>query len=138
MRVAAKHADYTNYASSVDEFIHKSEVLAGHTAAIGRDYDEIVRSSNFTALVGETEADVEAKVDEYAGRIAGIAGEDEGEAARANLRRIGLVGTPEQVVDQLRPWVAAGMAYAVCYFPDAAYDTGSLELFARHVAPVLD
>ncbi len=138
LRVAARFADYTNFGWTVDEFVHKSEVLAGHTTALGRDYDEIVRSSLFHVLIAETEPEVRAKVDEYVGRVGALAGQDEAEKARKNLREGGLVGTPEQVVEQLRPWVDVGMSYAIGYFPDAAYDATSLELFARRVAPVLD
>jgi len=138
LRVAARFADYTNFGWTVDEFVHKSEVLAGHTSDIGRDFDEIVRSSLFTILVAETEDDVQAKVDEYVGRIGALAGTEKAESARENLRAGGLVGTPEQVVEQLRPWVEAGMSYAIGYFPDAAYDSTSLDLFANQVAPELD
>jgi F420-dependent oxidoreductase-like protein len=138
LRVAARFADYTNYGWTLDEFVHKSEIFAGHMSVLGRDYDEVVRSSNFTILVAETDSDVRAKVDEYVARIAALAGYDKAEAARDNLHTGGLVGTPEQVVEQLRPWVEAGMSYAIGYFPDAAYESTSLELFARHVAPQLD
>jgi len=137
LRVAARFADYTNFGSSVEEFTHKSEILSGHMADVGRDFDEIVRSALFTIVVAETDAEVSTKVEEYVARIGAVAGEDKGEMARANLGRLGLVGTPEQIVEQLRPWVAAGMTYSIGYFPDAAYDARSLELFAAQVAPAL-
>jgi len=138
LRVAARFADYTNFGGTVDEFVHKSEILAGHASDIGRDYDEIVRTSLFHVLVADTEGDVQAKVDEYVGRIGALAGPDKAESVRENLLAGGLVGTPEQVVEQLRPWVGAGMAYAIGYFPDAAYDSTSLELFATSVVSQLD
>ncbi|MEN8114799.1 MAG: TIGR03560 family F420-dependent LLM class oxidoreductase [Actinomycetota bacterium] len=137
LRVAAKYADYTNFGLGLDEFVHKSEVLAGHTDAVGRGYDEIVRSSNFTALLGATEAEAAAKVDEYVARIGSFAGEEKAAKVRKNTEDYGLVGTPEQVAAKLRPWADAGMAYTILYFPDAAYDTGSLELFANEVIPGL-
>ena len=137
LRVAARFADYTNFGSTVDEFAHKSEVLAGHMSAIDRNYDEIVRSSLFTILIAETAKDVEAKTDEYVGRIGALAGQDKAESARESLLAGGLVGTPEQVVEQLRPWAEEGMSYAIGYFPDAAYDSTSLELFAHGVVPHL-
>ena len=46
-----------------------------------------------------------------------------------------MAGTPGQLVQRLRPWAAAGLAYAIVYFPDAAYDPSGLELFAREVVP---
>ncbi len=138
LRVAARFADYSNFGWTLDEFVHKSEILAGHMSVLGRDYDEVVRSSNFTILVAETDSEVQAKVDEYVARIAAHAGSDKAEAARDDLYAGGLVGTPEQVVEQLRPWVEAGMSYAIGYFPDAAYESTSLELFARQVVPNID
>ena len=44
-------------------------------------------------------------------------------------------GTPDQVAERLKEWEEAGMTYAIVYFPDAAYDTSSLDLFAREVIP---
>ncbi|MEN8235817.1 MAG: LLM class F420-dependent oxidoreductase [Actinomycetota bacterium] len=137
LRVAAKYADYTNFGLGFDEFVHKSEVLAGHTDAVGRSYDEIVRTSNFTVLVGETEADAAEKVDEYVGRIGSFAGDEKAASVTKSTETYGLVGTPEQVAEKLKPWADAGMEYAILYFPDAAYDTTSLELFANEVAPGL-
>ena len=138
LRVAARFADYTNFGGTVDEFVHKSETLAGHASDIGRDYDEIVRTSLFHVLVAETESDVQERIDEYVGRIGALVGPDRAESVREKLLAGGLVGTPEQVIEQLRPWVGAGMAYAIGYFPDAAYDSTSLELFATSVASQLD
>ena len=46
-------------------------------------------------------------------------------------------GTPEQIVEKLRPWADAGLEYTIVYFPDPAYDLTGVELFAREVAPAL-
>ena len=45
LRIAAQHADATNWQVGLDAFVHKSEVLAEHCAAVGRDPDEIERST---------------------------------------------------------------------------------------------
>ncbi len=45
LRVVAEYADIWNFAGgSVEEFVHKNQVLDGHCAAIGRDPASIVRS----------------------------------------------------------------------------------------------
>ena len=54
-----------------------------------------------------------------------------------SFRRHGLVGTPEQIVERLQEWKEAGMTYAICYFPEAAYDSSGLQLFAQEVIPAL-
>jgi len=41
------------------------------------------------------------------------------------------------VVERLRALGDLGMAYAICYFVDAAYDRSSIELFEREVIPAL-
>ena len=47
------------------------------------------------------------------------------------------VGTPEQVAEALRELRDAGMTYAICYFPEAAYDRSGIELFQKTVIPAL-
>ena len=46
-------------------------------------------------------------------------------------------GTPEQIVEKLSALKAAGMTYAIAYFPELAYDTSGLELFEQEVIPAL-
>lgn len=44
-------------------------------------------------------------------------------------------GTPKKIIDKLKEWERAGMAYAIVNFADAAYDTSGPERFAREVIP---
>jgi hypothetical protein len=46
-------------------------------------------------------------------------------------------GTPEQVVERLQHIRDLGCEYAICYFPEAAYDRSGIELFEREVIPAL-
>jgi len=133
--VAARHAAYTNFGDTVDEFAHKSNVLAEHCVEVGRDFDTIVRSSNFIFVCAETEAAVEARVTQIRDRYRPFVGDDRLRGIEAMLRP--MAGTPAQLVDKLRPWSDAGLAYAIGYFPQAAYDTSGLELFASEVIPAL-
>ena len=52
LRIAAKYAQYTNFTPEPEAFAHKSEVLAEHCREVGTDFDAIVRSANFNAIVG--------------------------------------------------------------------------------------
>lgn len=136
LRIAAQHAQYTNFDGTPETFAAKSAILAEHCAAVGRDFAEITRSANYNVVIGATTADVEDKLawieEHYARtvpeRAAGVA---------ADLRRGPLVGTPEQVVAKLHELEALGMTYAITYFADAAYDRSSIELFEREVVPAL-
>ncbi len=139
LRVAAKYADYTNFGWTFEEFNRKSEILAEHCREVGRDFDEIVRSTNFGFVVAETETEVEERLDEYQARMEPLVGPDKAAKMRAEYLPSGegFAGTPEQIVARLRPWADAGMGYVIGYFPDAAYDRSGLELFGREVIPAL-
>jgi len=135
LRVAARFADYTNFGMSLDEFVHKSEVLAEHCSAVDRDFDAIVRSTNSDIVIAESEAQVAERLDRIRAHYEPYLGAERANRYADRLVESHLVGTPEQIVEQLRPWVAAGMTYLIGYFHGAAYDTSGLELFAAEVAP---
>ncbi|MCE0486454.1 LLM class F420-dependent oxidoreductase [Ornithinimicrobium sediminis] len=138
LRIAAEYADYTNFDGSLEGFRHKSQVLAGHCADIGRDMDEIVRSANYNVVIGSTEAEVEDRLAMIRGKVleAGLSDAKADEVV-AGLRAGPAVGTPEQVVETLRELQDAGMTYAVTYFAEAAYDISAIELFEHEVMPEL-
>jgi F420-dependent oxidoreductase-like protein len=133
LNVAARYASYTNFGDNVEEFRRKSAILRDHCADVGTDFDSIVRSSNFNVVCGETEAEVEDKIQTILDRYRPFVTE----RRLGGLERMfrANAGTPEQLVAQLRPWADAGLGYAIVYSQEAAYDTSSLELFAREVFP---
>lgn len=135
LRVAARHASYTNFAESVEEFRAKSEILAGHCQEVGTDFSAIVRSTNFNLVCEETEAAVTDRLDWIEDHYRSTAASEKAAGIRRSFEK--MAGTPDQLVEKLRPWVEAGMGYAICYFTEAAYDTAGLERFAREVAPEL-
>ncbi len=68
LKIAAKYAQYTNFTSEPEVFAHKSQVLADHCRDVGTDYDAIVRSANFNAVIGESEDDVAKRIDRIRAR----------------------------------------------------------------------
>jgi F420-dependent oxidoreductase-like protein len=138
LRIAAKYAQYTNFTSEPDGFAHKSRVLADHCRDVGSDYDAIVRSANFNAVVGESEADVKERVARLRARQVAKANEA---AVDGMLNMVtspdSASGTPEQVVEKLKRMRELGCEYAIVYFPEAAYDRSGIELFEREVIPAL-
>lgn len=138
LNVAARYANYTNFGGTIEGFIHKSEVLAGHCRDVGRDFDSITRSTNFNVIIGETEAEVQEKTDWIRRHLGALIGEQQAERTLRNFTEAGgLTGTPEQLIEKLQRWAAVGMDYGILYFADAAYDQASLQLFAEQVAPEL-
>jgi len=119
LRVVAEQADWWNYpGGSVENYAHKLDVLRRHCQAVGRDYDEIVKTwACESVAVAETEAE--------ARRI----------AARSPFAdESAIVGTPEQVAGQLRRFTALGVEHFILRFADFP-DPGGAELFASRVIP---
>jgi alkanesulfonate monooxygenase SsuD/methylene tetrahydromethanopterin reductase-like flavin-dependent oxidoreductase (luciferase family) len=136
LRVAARHAQYTNFGVKPEWFAHKSEVLAGHCRDLGRDFEEITRSANFNIVCAETEAEAKERIWDVQGRMERHVSPERAEEQVRLYRHNS--GTPEQVIASLKEWEALGLAYAIVYFPDAAYDLSSIDLFAREVIPAFN
>jgi F420-dependent oxidoreductase-like protein len=138
LKIAAKYASYTNFTGTPEEFTHKSEVLRGHCETLGRDFDAITRSSNFNTVVGTDEADVARRLDAIEARLTPFLGPEKMATYLADLHSPNAaVGTPSQVAAKLAERRELGLAYAIHYFPEAAYDRSGLELFAAEVIPAL-
>jgi len=121
LRVVAKYADWWNIpGGSYENYAHKLNVLRQHCAAVGRDYDEIVKTWSAEAVaVAETES--EAK------RIA---------TASPYYEKDGIIGTPAQVAEQLQAFVDLGVRYFVVRLLDFP-NTAGIEMFAQEVIPRL-
>jgi F420-dependent oxidoreductase-like protein len=137
LNVAARYAAYTNFGQdSTEQFIHKSEVLRAHCEAVGRDFDGIVRSANFNVVCASSQDAVEERVGWIREHYRPYVDESRLDGIEAMVRKMS--GTPEQLIERFAAWARVGLEYAILYFADAAYDTSSLELFAREVKPALD
>lgn len=139
LRIAAQYADYTNFDGSPEGFEHKSEILRGHCDRLGRNFDEIVRSSNYNVVIASTEAEVADRLDAIEARVTPYLGEAKAAEFMAEYRSgkaLG-VGTPQQIVDRLGDMEDRGLEYAITYFPEAAYDRSGIELFESEVLPAL-
>lgn len=137
LRIAAKHASYTNFAGSLEEFDRKSEILRGHCDAIGRDFASITRSSNFNTIVGATDAEARDRLAAVTTRLLPHLGQERVDAIERDYLASPGFGTPEQVAERLAERAAHGLGYAIHYFPEAAYDRSGVELFEREVIPAL-
>jgi alkanesulfonate monooxygenase SsuD/methylene tetrahydromethanopterin reductase-like flavin-dependent oxidoreductase (luciferase family) len=138
LKIAAQYASYTNFAGTLDEFDHKSEVLRGHCEALGRDLGEITRSSNFNTIVAPTEAEAEERLAAVIARLTPHVGEERAAGIERDYRASDGFGTPEQVVERLTARAARGLGYSIHYFPEHAYDRAGIELFEREVIPALE
>ena len=137
LKIAAKRASYTNFAGSVEDFDHKSEILRGHCDDVGRDFETITRSSNFNTIVGATEAEAADRLAAVIARLRPHIGDTRAAAIEAEYLSSPGFGTAEQVAERLAERAAHGLGYAIHYFPEAAYDRSGIEIFEREVIPAL-
>ncbi len=127
LRIVARYGDYSNFGDNIEEFRHKSQVLAGHCAEIGRPYDEIGRTIHRMSVIGRDESDLRDKLEIAARRRHCTPGEFAEEH---------FASTVAQAVEEMGLFVDEGCAEMILYF----YDMGegdSLELFASEVMPQL-
>jgi F420-dependent oxidoreductase-like protein len=139
LRIAAQYANYTNFGGNPEEFSHKSDVLRGHTDAIGRNFNDIVRSANYNVVIADTDAEVQKRLDIIEARVLPYLGEKKAAEFVAEYRGENAlaVGTPEQIIERLGEMKARGLGYLIHYFPEAAYDRSGIEQFERDVIPAL-
>ena len=137
LRIAARHADYTNFDGTPAGFVRKSEVLHRHCADIGRDPAEITRTANYNVAIAETEREVADRLAFLHDRMTRHAGVEEADRQLGAYQGMPAVGTPEQIIEKLTELKALGMEYGIFYFPEIAADTSGLELFEREVIPAL-
>lgn len=137
LRIAAEHAQYTNFSGTPEEFQHKSQVLEQHCRDVGRDFGEITRSANYNVVIGENQAEIDDKLAWIDAHFAKYAPGEPGHRESSLWRHGLMVGTPEQIVEKLTEMKALGMTYAITYFANAAGDRDQIELFQRQVIPAL-
>ena len=124
LKLVAKWGNACNVGGDADTLRHKFEVLRGHCANLGRNYDEIARSTGLNLFLLNEGADPE-----QATRAA------RGAKSYEEFSRGYTVGTADQIAQQIEPLIDAGANYILVYFPRIAYDQEMLRRFAQDVMP---
>ena len=97
-----------------------------------------MRSANFNAVIGTSEADVNDRVARVRARQVDKADQSAVDAMLSTITSPeSASGTPEQAIEKLKRMRDLGCEYAILYFPEAAYDRTGIELFEREVIPAL-
>ena len=124
LRIVAEHGDIWNtFFGDIDTFKHKLNVLSQHCADVGRDPADIRKSITLRAALAEDEAGVAERRKEI-------------EAAGPS-RFTWFVGTPDELVEALKPWAELGGSPDFLLGASAPYDFQTMELLAKQVAPAL-
>jgi F420-dependent oxidoreductase-like protein len=127
LRIVARYGDFANFGDNLEEFRHKSRILAGHCEEVGRPYEEIGRTIHRMAVIGRDDADLRRKLDIAAGRRSCTPEEFADEHFAA---------TVPQAVEEMGEFIDEGCAEMILYFYDMG-EADSLELFASEVIPQL-
>lgn len=130
LRIAARHADLTNWQVPLPDFVRKSQRLAQHCEAVGRRFDDITRTHGPDCRIFDTEAEARRWCEEPDG------GNLWGRQAPDDYLRENLVGTVEQVAEQAQAYIDAGCRELILWLRDYPADT-TLRRFIGEVVPRL-
>lgn len=125
LKLVAQYADACNVGAGNPETCrHKLDILRGHCESVGRNYDDIIKSTSLDLLLLEDGADRDAAI----------------EANRQGwtFERFGnqfLVGGVAEASERIERLLEAGIEYVIVYLPRVAYDHTSLQRLAREVLP---
>ena len=122
LKLVAKYGDANNLGGGIDKVRHKEEVLLRHCAAVGRDPNEIERTSGLGVVVIR---DSRAEARKVANRIFARNG-------KAEPWKDQPVGTPEDVAAFIAPYLEIGYHHLIAGFPNP-YDEESMTRLATEV-----
>ncbi|HEX5452148.1 MAG TPA: LLM class flavin-dependent oxidoreductase [Candidatus Limnocylindrales bacterium] len=126
LRLVARYADACNLGGRLEDIRRKEGVLRAYCEEIGRDPDEIERTTGLGAVVIR---DSEREARRAFERIFAANGD-------APLWTDQPVGTPEQIAERLGPLVELGYRHLVAGFP-APYDEESMARLAGEIRALL-
>lgn len=135
LRLVAEYADEWNATLAAhDTYDQKTEVLLRHCEAVGRDPGEIRRSMMIGHIVGSNDGEVRRRATELQSVVPGMRDVEVGELLTRQKERGWLVGTPAEVVEQIRGRAAQGVERIMMqtFLMD---DVEQLELIASEVIP---
>jgi alkanesulfonate monooxygenase SsuD/methylene tetrahydromethanopterin reductase-like flavin-dependent oxidoreductase (luciferase family) len=127
LRMVARYADANNLGGGFENVKRKDEILRRHCEEVGRDESEIERTSGVgTCIIRDDPTEAERVAQETFASHGG-----------AETWRNQLFGTPEQVVEKLRPYLGIGYRHLIVGFP-APFDAESMERLVTEVKPELE
>ena len=97
-------------------------MLRRHCDALGRDYDEIIKSTEINCLLLDGETHREQAIAPIR-ELVGMSDEEFNDNY--------WVGTSDEIAEKVRPVIDAGIDDFILYMPRIAYDHGPMQQFAR-------
>jgi F420-dependent oxidoreductase-like protein len=125
LKLVAQYADACNVGGgNPDTCRQKLAILKEHCDAVGRNYDDIVKSTSLDMLLLEDGAD----------RAAAIAANRQAWDAERFSNQF-LIGGVDVISERIQALIDAGIEYVIVYIPRVAYDHTPMLRFAREVLP---
>lgn len=122
LRLMAQHAEMANFTSGFDELPRKLEVLAGHCADVGRDYDSINKTPLCSVVVGDTMEEAEQLRNQFL-LARGLDFETLNDATRAMLAARLVVGDADVAGEQVQRLMGLGLDGITANLPANGHDT---------------
>jgi F420-dependent oxidoreductase-like protein len=125
LRLVARYGDACNVGNGDIETIRqKLDILRGHCDTVGRNYDDIARSTTLNVLPIPAGADPKAAT----ARVAEKSG-----TSYELLSRAYIIAPPDQVGEEVQKRLDAGINYVLFYVYGVAYDREPMQLLAEQV-----
>jgi F420-dependent oxidoreductase-like protein len=123
LKLVAQYADACNVGGGNPEVCRqKLEILRGHCETVGRNYDDIIKSTSLDVLLLEDGED----------RDAAIERNRQGWTAERFGNQF-LIGGVDVVSERIEQILETGIDYVIAYFPRIAYDHAPMQRYAREV-----
>jgi len=127
LKLVAQYGDACNVREDLDTTRHKLDVLRRHCETVGRDYDSILKTAEFYAILGDTK-ETERVVRDTARRTR----KDEAFVRESQE----WIGDADYIANTMGEYAEAGIQYFIVNLPNAA-EGGVLTRFAEEVFPKL-
>ena len=127
LKLVAQYGDGCNLRADLETVRHKLEVLREHCDTVGRDYDSVLKTMEFYAILGDRR-----EVDRVIKDTARRTGQDE--AFVRSWQE--WIGDADYIAATIRDYAEAGIQYFIVNLPNAA-EGGVIGRFAAEVFPKL-
>ena len=127
LKLVARYGDANNIGGDLEVVKRKEAILLQHCETVGRDPAEIERTHGLGSVIIRDSRDEATRVQKAIFERNG----------HANLWTDQPVGTPEDVAEQIAPFLEIGYRHLIAGFP-APYDEESMTRLATEVRPLLE
>lgn len=123
LKLVAKYGDACNIGGDV--VTEKLEILKGHCDKVGRNYDEITKSTSLNVYPIAEGADP--------AKATAAARKHYGDISLEDFNSFGNPMTPSAILERIQELQGEGIDYLINYIPGVAYDSEPMELYNAEV-----